>query len=97
MLTYSLPSKQLRLSTLSLDSIDKENDRFDLMLYDSLNDASSDDEQFYECSNEMLLIETIAHERQLIEHLTRRCSSLDSLDNDDYATKARRSKTIRMM
>ncbi|CAF4797293.1 unnamed protein product, partial [Rotaria sp. Silwood2] len=48
---FTLSSKKLHLSTISLDSIEKDNDRFDLFLYDSLNDESSDDgEQFYDCS-----------------------------------------------
>jgi hypothetical protein len=99
MFTVSIPSKQLHSSTLSLDSIERENDRFDLFLYDSLNDESSDDdddEQFYDCSKETLLLETIAHERRCIEQLTRRCSSMDSLDID-YQTMSIRSKTIAMM
>ena len=96
MFTVSIPSKQLHSSTLSLDSIERENDRFDLFLYDSLNDESSDDEQFYDCSKETSLLETIAHERQFIEQLTRRCSSMDSLDID-YETMSIRSKTIAMM
>jgi hypothetical protein len=82
----TLPStKNLHLSTLSLDSIEKDhNEQFDLFLYDSLNDESSDeDKQFYKSSNETLLLKTIANECRLIEQLTRRCSSLDSLDNND--------------
>jgi hypothetical protein len=68
-----------------LDSIEKDhNEQFDLFLYDSLNDESSDeDKQFYKSSNETLLLKTIANECRLIEQLTRRCSSLDSLDNND--------------
>lgn len=84
----TLPStKNFHLSTLSLDSIDKDNnnEQFDLFLYDSLNDESSDDddEQFYDCSNDTVLLKTITNQRQLIEQLTRRCASLDSLDNND--------------
>ena len=81
---FNLPSskKTLQLSTISLDSIDKDPEQFDLFLYDSLNDDESDDEQFFDCStNETNLLQTIANERRLIEQLTRRCSSLDSLDN----------------
>ena len=56
-------------STLSLDSIEKDDDRFDFFLYDSLDDEE-----------EKHFIHTIADERRFIEQLTRRCSSLDSLD-----------------
>ncbi|CAF4842092.1 unnamed protein product [Rotaria sp. Silwood1] len=83
---FTLTQKKLYLSTISLDSIEKDNDQFDLFLYDSLNDESSDDddnEQFYDCSNDTTLIQTITNECRLIEQLTRRCSSLDSLDNYD--------------
>ncbi|CAF1049803.1 unnamed protein product [Adineta steineri] len=84
---FTIPQpKNVHLSTLSLDSIEKDNhDHIDLFLYDSLNDESDDDEneQFYDCSNDTVLLQTIANERQLIEQLTRRCSSLDSLDNND--------------
>jgi hypothetical protein len=65
-----------------LDSIEKDHEQFDLFLYDSLNDESDDDnEQFYDCSNDTILFKTITNERKLIEQLTRRCSSLDSLDS----------------
>jgi hypothetical protein len=88
-------SKQFHLSTLSLDSIEKDHDQFDSFLYDSLNDESSDeDEHFYDCSNDTL--QSITNERQLIEQLTRRCSSLDSLDNYEN-TISRSSKTFSMM
>jgi hypothetical protein len=89
--------KKRRLSTLSLDSIERDNDdRLHYFLYDSLNDdESSDEEQFHDCLNETLLLRTIADERQLIERLTRQYSSMDSLDNDD--TIARSSKTSSMM
>ncbi|CAF0882253.1 unnamed protein product [Adineta ricciae] len=90
----SSSSKTLRISTLSLDSIEKDNhEQFDLFLYDSLNDESSDDdkEQFYDCSNnDTNLLQTIVNERQLIEQLTRRCSSLDSLDNNDQILSSRK-------
>ena len=79
-------AKNLHVSTLSLDSIERDHhDPLDLFLYDSLNDESSDDDngQFYDCSDDTLLLRTIANERQLIEQLTRRCSSLDSLDHHD--------------
>ncbi|CAF1977616.1 unnamed protein product [Rotaria magnacalcarata] len=90
---FTLSSNKSRLSTLSLDSIEKDHDHFDLFLYDSLNDESSDDgEQFFDCSNDTNLIQTIAKERRLIEQLTRRCSSLDSLDNYDHARS--RSKLV---
>ncbi|UJR09854.1 hypothetical protein I4U23_014077 [Adineta vaga] len=93
-LTLPSSSKILRLSTLSLDSIEKDNhEKFDLCLYDSLNDESSDDdkEQFYDCStNDTHLLQTIVKERQLIEKLTRRCSSLDSLDNNDQILPSRK-------
>lgn len=83
--------KDFHLSTLSLDSIEKENDeRLDFFLYDSLNDdESSGDEHHVE---ETFLLESIAYERQRIEQLTRRCSSLDSLDNDDQTKLSNRSK-----
>jgi hypothetical protein len=78
-----------------LDSIEKDHEQFDLFLYDSLNDESSDEEeQFYDCSNDTNLLQTITNERHLIEQLTRRCSSLDSLDNDSFS---RSSKTFSMM
>ena len=68
-----------------MDSIERDDDRFDLFLYDSLNDNSSDeDERFYDCLNDTNLIQTIANERQLIKQLTDRYSSLDSLDNYDH-------------
>ncbi|CAF1234806.1 unnamed protein product [Rotaria sordida] len=91
---FTLSSKKLQLSTISLDSIEKDHDQFDLFLYDSLNDESSDDdnEQFYDCSNDTPLIQTITNERQLIEQLTRRYSSLDSLDN--YDNTLSRSKPV---
>jgi hypothetical protein len=92
-------SKNFHVSTLSLDSIEKDHhDQFDHFLYDSLNDESSDDDndQFYDCSDDTLLLRTIANERQLIEQLTRRCSSLDSLDNRDQILPSR-SKTFRMV
>ncbi|CAF1356165.1 unnamed protein product [Rotaria sordida] len=91
---FTLSSKKLQLSTISLDSIEKDHDQFDLFLYDSLNDESSDDdnEQFYDCSNDTPLIQTITNERQLIEQLTRRYSSLDSLDN--YDNRLSRSKPV---
>ncbi len=81
--TLSSSSKKLQLSTISLDSIEKDHDeQFDLFLYDSLNDESDDDnEQFYDCLNDTILFKTITNERKLIEQLTRRCSSLDSLDS----------------
>lgn len=72
-----------------MDSIEKDHDeqQFDLFLYDSLNDESDDEnnpEQFYDCSNDTNLFQTtITKQRFLIEQLTRRCSSLDSLDNYD--------------
>ena len=96
MFTVSIPPTHFHSSTLSLDSIEKENDRFDLFLYDSLNDESSDDEQYYDCSKETLLLETIVHERRFIEQLTRRCSSMDSLDID-YQTMSMSSKTSVML
>lgn len=71
--TLPLTSKTTFVSsTLSLDSIEKENDRFDFFLYDSLDDDDHDDEKHF--------IRTIVDERRYIEQLTRRCSSLDSLD-----------------
>lgn len=91
--------KNCHVSTLSLDSIEKDpHDQFDLFLYDSLNDESSDDdrEQFYDCARDTLLLRTIADECHLIEQLTRRCSSLDSLDNHEQ-TAPSRSKTFRMV
>ncbi len=94
---FTLSSKNLQLSTLSLDSIEKDHDQFDLFLYDSLNDESDDDnEQFYDCSNNTILFQTIANERQLIEQLTHRCSSLDSLDNYGHRSYSSR-KTFSMM
>jgi hypothetical protein len=81
------------LSTLSLDSID-------LFLYDSLNDdddRSSEDERLTDRSKNTLLLQTIANERHIIEQLTRRCSSLDSLENDHHHAIARSSKTIGMI
>lgn len=92
---FTLSSNKLQLSTISLDSIEKDHDQFDLFLYDSLNDESDDDnnntEQFYDCSNDTNLFRTITNQRKLIEQLTRRCSSLDSLDNYDS------SKMLSMM
>ncbi len=81
-----------------MDSIEKDHDQFDVFLYDSLNDdeSSDEDEQFYDCSNDTNLYQTIANERHIIEQLTRRCSSLDSLDNHDN-TFFWSSKTFGMM
>jgi hypothetical protein len=95
---FTLSSKNLQLSTLSLDSIEKDHDQFDLFLYDSLNDESDDDnnEQFYDCSNDTNSFQTIANQRKLIEQLTRRCASLDSLDNDDQKLSSSR-KMFSMM
>lgn len=79
------PNHKLHLSTISLDSIEKDHDQFDLFLYDSLNDESSDDgEHLFNCSNNKNYIQTLVKERQLIEQLTRRCASLDSLDNYEH-------------
>lgn len=91
---FSPITKSLNLSTLSLDSIEKDHDEFNLFFYDSLNDESSnsDDEQFYDCSTNTALIQTISNECRLIEKLTRRCSSLDSLDN--YEQKLYSSRKI---
>lgn len=73
--TLPLTSKTTFVSsTLSLDSIEKENDRFDFFLYDSLDDENNNDD------DEKHFIRTIVDERRYIEQLTRRCSSLDSLD-----------------
>ncbi len=97
-LTSSLSSiKKLQSSTLSLDSIEKDHDQFDLFLYDSLNDESDDDhqEQFYDCSNDTNLFQTIANERRVIERLTRRCHSVDSLDN--YETILSSSRKVLSM
>jgi hypothetical protein len=96
-LTLSSPIKKLQLSTLSLDSIEKDHDHFDLFLYDSLNDESDDDhqEQFYDCSNDTNLFQTIVNERRVIERLTRRCASLDSLDN--YETTLSPSRKVLSM
>jgi len=95
--TLSSSSNKLQLSTISLDSIEKDHDQYDLFLYDSLNDESDDEnEQFYDCSNDTILFQTIANERQLIEKLTRRCLSLDSLDNYEKTSSSSR-KTFSMM
>ena len=97
-LTLSSPIKKLQSSTLSLDSIEKDHDQFDLFLYDSLNDESDDDdhqEQFYDCSNDTNLLQTIVNERRMIERLTRRCNSVDSLDN--YETMLSPSRRVLSM
>ncbi len=95
--TLSSSSNKLQLSTISLDSIEKDHDQYDLFLYDSLNDESDDEnEQFYDCSNDTILFQTIVNERQLIEKLTRRCLSLDSLDNYEK-TSSSSKKTFSMM
>jgi hypothetical protein len=96
--TLSSSKKKFQLSTLSLDSIEKDHDQFDLFLYDSLNDESDDDnEQFYDCLNDTILLQTITNERKLIERLTRRCSSLDSLDNYDNKLSSSSKKFSMMM
>lgn len=96
--TLTSSPKKLQLSTISLDSIDKDQDRFDLFLYDSLNDESEDEhqEQFHDCSNDTNLLHTIVNQRRLIEQLTQRCSSLDSLDNDDTKLSPSRIRVLSM-
>lgn len=96
--TLTSSPKKLQLSTISLDSIDKDQDRFDLFLYDSLNDESEDDhqEQFHDCSNDINLLNTLVNQRRLIEQLTQRCSSLDSLDNDETKLSTSRMRVLSM-
>ena len=96
--TLTSSPKKLQLSTISLDSIDKDQDRVDLFLYDSLNDESEDDhhEQFHDCSDDPNLLHTIVNQRRLIEQLTQRCASLDSLDNDEMKLSPSRTRVLSM-
>ena len=93
--TLTSSSKKLQLSTISLDSIEKDHDRIDLFLYDSLNDES-EEEQYHDCSNDIHLLNTLVNQRRLIEQLTQRCSSLDSLDNDETKSSPSRMRVLSM-
>lgn len=92
-LTLTSSAKKLQLSTISLDSIEKDQDRF---LYDSLNDESEDD-QYHDCSNDINLLNTLVNQRRLIEQLTQRCSSLDSLDNVETKLSPSRMRVLSMI